>query len=82
MTQPSLIFSAAPEPMRPRLSRQCLAILERLQAGPATNAELVQLALKYTGRLSELRQAGYDVQVATHNRKTGQVVYVLIGWGR
>jgi hypothetical protein len=60
-----------------KLSRQCLAILERLQAGPATNRELAEIALKYTGRLSELRQAGYGVQVLTHDKRSGLVTYRL-----
>src|SRR5580698_4926077 len=68
---------AQPEPPKPaivvnatvdkrevkRLSRQCVAILERLQRGPATNRELSELSLKYTGRISELRQAGYNIKV-------------------
>lgn len=70
MIQESIDFSA-PIPVNasvdpveaPRLSRQCKAILEFLRAngGRATNAELSRIALKYTGRLSEIRQAGYVV---------------------
>lgn len=71
-TQDLLPFDAEPEPVihfadtrlepeeKPRLSRQCRMILERLQLGPATNRELAELALKYTGRISDLRASGYD----------------------
>ena len=58
-----------------RLSRQCQAILDRLRQGPATNRELAGLCLKYTSRVSDLRKAGYDVQVVRHDRATGQTWY-------
>ena len=48
---------------RPRLSRQCVEILERLKSGPATNGALSRCALKYTGRISDLRAAGYDIRI-------------------
>ena len=66
---------SVPEAERPRLSRQCQAILERLQHGPATNRELAGLALKYSGRISDLRKAGHDVRVWSHEHRTGLVVY-------
>lgn len=37
------------------------------------------LRSNYTGRLSEIRQAGYVVKVADRNRETGVVVYELEG---
>lgn len=46
----------------PRLAGQNAAILERLRRGPATNVELSGLSLKYTGRLSDLRAAGYQIE--------------------
>lgn len=64
-------------PERKRLSRQCEAILLRLRAGPATNAELAQIALKYTSRISDLRKAGYDVRVTRRERKSGVTVYEM-----
>lgn len=67
----------APEEIR-RLSRQCQHILERLQRGEATNKELAGLSLKYTARISDLRAAGYDVQVKSRNTKTGLTVYRLV----
>lgn|GEM_PF-2515258 len=44
-----------------RLSGQNAAVLARLRAGPATNAELAGIALKYTSRVSDLRQHGYRI---------------------
>jgi len=86
MTQPAFDFATLPpvpstptlpSEMRPRLSRQNTAILTRLQQGPMTNRELAGIALKYTGRLSELRQAGYRVSVLSHDYVTGIVTYGL-----
>ncbi len=47
-----------------RLSRQQARLLERLRRGPLTNVEgVVDLnILNLTARVSELRQAGYDVK--------------------
>jgi hypothetical protein len=61
----------------PRLSKQCRAILDRLQLGPASNSELASIALKYTGRVSEIRKAGHDIRVIEKDHKTGRVVYGL-----
>ena len=44
-----------------RLTGQNAAVLSRLRAGPATNAELAAIALKYTSRVSDLRKAGFTV---------------------
>jgi hypothetical protein len=64
---------------RTRLSRQCRAILSRLKQGPATNVELATLALKYTGRISDLRRSGYQVTAYDRNRQTGVTWYRLGG---
>jgi hypothetical protein len=61
-----------------RLSRQCAAILARLEQGPATNRDLAGLSLKYTSRISDLRKAGYQVAVTDHDRGSGRTVYALI----
>jgi hypothetical protein len=61
----------------PRLSAQCRAILAKLKEGPATNKELAAISLKYTGRISDLRQSGIEVDVASRDRKTGVTVYKL-----
>jgi hypothetical protein len=60
-----------------RLSKQCEAILERLRRGPATNTELAGMALKYTSRISDLRERGHVIEVKSHDRATGVVVYRL-----
>lgn len=61
----------------PRLSRQCRAILSRLKEGPATNAELAKIALKYSGRTSDLRAAGCIIDVIERDHKSGYVLYRL-----
>ncbi len=45
-----------------RLTGQNALILARLRQGPATAAELAQISLKYTSRISDLRAAGYEVK--------------------
>lgn len=72
-----VIPSHAPVDMRPRLGKQCAAILARLEAGPATNRELSQIALNYKARASELRQAGYGVVCYNHDKRTGLSWYRL-----
>lgn len=82
MDQPDLFSSHpirmnVPAVMKPRLTTQCQAILERLTWGPATNRELSALALKYTNRVSELNKAGYRITCYDHNRRTGLAWYRL-----
>lgn len=60
-----------------RLSKQCQRIYERLQKGPATNAELSRIALKYTSRISDLRQHDINVVCSDRNYKTGLTLYEL-----
>lgn len=93
MVQSSLFSETAPEapaiPVNasvhpaeaPRLSNQCRLILERLRAngGRATNRELADVSLKYTGRISDLRAAGYVITVVERNHETGLNVYALKG---
>jgi hypothetical protein len=62
---------------RRRLSAQCAAVLARLECGPATNRDLALISLKYTSRISDLRQAGYNVQVIARNARTGLTTYQL-----
>lgn len=47
---------------RERLTGQNAVILDRLRRGPATNAELAAISLKYTSRISDLRAAGIGVE--------------------
>lgn len=86
MTQPSLfggvpairVTQAVAAVERKRLSRQCDAILARLRDGDASNHTLSDIALKYTGRVSELRQAGYDIRVVARDFESGHTVYRLV----
>jgi hypothetical protein len=72
------IESAAPAADRPRLSRQCLTILERIAAGPVTNRELAGIAMQYNARILELRRAGYDIRKVSQDHDTGVAVYELV----
>ena len=72
----SLNNSVAPEEA-PRLSKQCREILERLKQGPATNRDLAGLSLKYTSRVSDLRAAGFKIEVVERNHQSGLNVYEL-----
>ena len=67
---------------RKRLSRQCEAMLARLQQGPATNRELAAISLKYTARISDLRAAGHDVDVVSRDHRSGLTVYRLAKRGQ
>ena len=52
-------------------------ILKRLRAGPATNVELAQLSLKYTGRISDLRHDGYKI-ICEQSSDNGVTEYRLV----
>lgn len=65
----------------PRLSGQCSLILGMLRRGRCTNVELAAVALKYTSRCSDLREAGFDVRVVERNHSTGVCVYALFDGG-
>ncbi len=62
MTQLGLNYSVDHRD-RERLSKQCVALLERLQRGAVTNVEIVMdmRIMNATARISELRQAGYRI---------------------
>lgn len=63
---------------RRRLSEQCrqiLAFLRQRGAAGCWNDELARIALKYTGRISEIRGAGFEVEI--HERKGPRRRYVL-----
>ena len=61
-----------------RRDTQAGRILERLARGPATNVELADIALKYTGRVSDLRHEGWEIECETR-RADGLTVYRLHG---
>ena len=44
-----------------RLQSQTERIVTRLRKGPAYNFELAEIAIKYTGRISDLRKLGYKI---------------------
>lgn len=62
---------------QPRLSAQCQQMLDRLRYGPATNRDLAEIGLKYTGRISDLRAAGYRIVVTSKCVETGRCIYEL-----
>lgn len=60
-----------------RLRAACLRILGRLQQGPATNAELLQIGgFRFGARLHELRRAGHKIR-CDEDKATGRAVYIL-----
>ncbi len=67
---------------RKRFNEQAVAVLARLQAGPATALELAAVALNYRARISELR-AGWviDCERGEPNRYVlrGRIVIVQLG---
>jgi len=62
-------------PDEPRLTGQNAAIFARLKRGPATNAELAAISLKYTSRISDIRAHGYRIEC--RRGEGGVNVYVL-----
>ena len=64
---------------KPRLTKQCIKILERLRRGEATNKELVEIATRFGARVLDLRRAGYDIRITERNRETGITWYALVG---
>ena len=61
-----------------RLHSQTGRIITRLRRGPATNYELARIALKYTGRISELRRRGYKITCRKLEGVFGVTEYDLI----
>lgn len=65
-----------------RLSDQCQRILALFLASPerrASNRQLAAVSLKYTSRISDLRRAGFAVEVASRDHASGLVIYQLTG---
>ena len=65
------------EQAKPRLSRQCQAILARLRRGSANNAELGTIAMRFSARIFDLRKAGFKIETFDHDHLTGVVWYRL-----
>lgn len=61
-----------------RRVRQVDKILARLREGPATNAELAELSLKYTSRISDLRARSYVIECKRHGR--GGITTYQLKW--
>lgn len=62
---------------KPRLDSQCEEILALLKKGPTTNERLSRIALKYTSRISDLRNRGVDIECYARNYSTGVSYYRL-----
>ncbi len=71
------MFRPGLEADAPRLDSQCDRMLARLQKGPATNVELSAISLKYTSRISDLRELGYNIP-KPQKRANGVTVYRLV----
>lgn len=56
---------------------QTRRIIERLQQGPATNAQLAAYSLKYTSRISDARALGYVIECSVLGKK-GLMLYRLL----
>ena len=64
---------------RPRLTRQCLAVLERLRQGPATTMELIPISTRFSARLHELRKQGWIIETDRIDKASGVSLYTLKG---
>lgn len=67
----------APKEKQIRLSKQSAAVLERLRLGPATNRQLMEIALNYTARISDIRAEGIKIPKPTEDLETGLSMYHL-----
>ena len=79
--RPKSMAGHAPMAEHVRLSPQCRAILDLLEergSAGVWNIELVDLAIKYTSRISDLRRAGHRVDMV-ERQANGQRRYVLRG---
>ena len=61
---------------QPATDIQCEKILALLKTGPQTSATLAKIALKYTSRISDLRDAGHAI-LATRIEGSGLWRYTL-----
>jgi hypothetical protein len=61
-----------------RVSKQAAAILTALLEQPQPNTRLVQISRKYSSRLAELRDAGWQVECYNRDHKTGLAMYRLL----
>lgn len=64
---------------KPRLSAQCVRVLDRLRRGVATNQELAGIANRFGARLWDLRKAGYGITTSEAKDGSGLCFYRLTG---
>ncbi len=73
-TDPNIHFDEIP-----RLSKQNREVLDFLRRqGMVSNRELSAIALNYTGRISDLKKHGYDIQARRDDFISGKVYYTLM----
>jgi hypothetical protein len=70
-------LAVKPTPEPPRASTHRAKILDLLKQGSVTNFELAEICIRYSARIHELRQAGYEIETGLVNRDTGLSVYRL-----
>ena len=75
----ALVDDRLPDEAKPRLTRQALAVLARLEAGPATNIELIPISTRFSARIYDLRKAGYVIDTDQVDRGAGITRYTLKG---
>lgn len=66
-----------------RLNRHCQAILELFEGGAeVTNIQMAEISKNHTARISNLRAAGYAIDITRRDRKSGVCWYRLKKQGR
>jgi hypothetical protein len=53
-------------------------VLERLQAGPATNMDLIPISTRFSARIHELRKHGYRIDTEKNTPSRGLTTYTLL----
>jgi hypothetical protein len=81
VTPPSAYDPNLAKAALPRVSRQALKVLELLKLGPATNRELLSVAIRYGSRIHDLRKAGYRIEIIAKDEASGLTTYKLFGGG-
>lgn len=61
-----------------RAAKQIQQILARLRCGPATSADLAEIALRYAARLWDLREAGHVITSVRMPNGGGLWLYTLV----
>lgn len=74
---PVVTFSHSPTE-NARLSKQARDILAHLKRGPVSNTQLAELSKKYSSRIADLRDVGYEIECYDQNHTTGVSWYRLL----